>query len=439
MPVLRVLVLVCADLLALALSVWWPWLVWPEHGVPLAQFALLAPGAYAVAGLYPGFGIGAVETLRRFSYATTAVCLAIGAGAAVLAPPIDLRHVTLALSWVTAVGLVPLGRFALLSMIVRWRGWQEPAVLLGSGPWITETVVALQSARSIGFRPDQIIECDDRSPIAMALTKVHDSIRTVIVADSAQVHELIAILHARFRRVILVHPHRSAPIEGTRPFNLGGLLGIEFRNSLARWQSRLVKRLLDLVLASMLALPAIPIIVLGALYVRWRSAGSPFFVQERDGYQGRPLRVWKLRTMYPDAEARLATLMQTNQALHDEWQEAAKLKQDPRIVPGCAFLRRHSLDELPQLWNILRGELSFVGPRPLPRYHTARFSPEFRHLRQRVRPGLTGLWQVMARGDGGLDQQEEHDGYYIRNWSLWMDLYIMARTVFVVISGRGAY
>lgn len=437
-PLLRVMVLVSADLLALGVAVWWPGVAGVSVSGPSGLFTLLAPMTYAAAGLYPGFGVGAVETLRRLSYATTLAFLVIGAATMGLAPPIGTQHLTLLLSWMTALGLVPLLRFALLSWAVRWHWWQEPAALLGHGPWIADTVVALQSARSIGFRTVQVIDVDEGASIVDALTKVQDDVQTVIVAETAQVHDLIATLHARFRRVILVHPHRTAPIEGARPFNLGGVLGIEFRNSLARWQSRTVKRLLDMVLASLLCIPAIPVILLGAMYVKWRSAGPAFFLHDRDGYQGRPLRLWKLRTMYPDSEARLATLVQTDPALRDEWQNSIKLRQDPRIVPGCAFLRRYSLDELPQLWNILRGELSFVGPRPFPEYHTTRFSPEFRRLRQRVRPGLTGLWQVMSRG-GGLDQQEQYDSYYIRNWSLWMDLYIMARTVLVVLSGRGAY
>ena len=104
-----------------------------------------------------------------------------------------------------------------------------------------------------------------------------------------------------------------------------------------------------------------------------------------------------------------------------------------------SFLRRFSLDELPQLWQVVRGEMSLVGPRPFPDYHLRKFSPRIRTLRQRVRPGLTGLWQVMVRSEGNVDMQQAYDSYYVRNWSLWMDIYVLMRTTVAVVRGRGAY
>jgi lipopolysaccharide/colanic/teichoic acid biosynthesis glycosyltransferase len=103
------------------------------------------------------------------------------------------------------------------------------------------------------------------------------------------------------------------------------------------------------------------------------------------------------------------------------------------------LLRRFSFDELPQLWSVVVGEMSLVGPRPFPDYHLRKFGPEFRALRRKVRPGITGLWQVMVRSSGGLNEQETYDSYYIRNWSVWMDLYILGRTSLAVLAGRGAY
>lgn len=126
-------------------------------------------------------------------------------------------------------------------------------------------------------------------------------------------------------------------------------------------------------------------------------------------------------------------------ALRAEWQRNFKLENDPRIVPGIGrFLRRFSLDELPQLWQVVAGSLSLVGPRPFPRYHLEHYDHAVLELRRRVRPGVTGLWQVKVRSNGDLDLQQSHDAYYIRNWSLWMDFYVLARTAGAVLAGRGA-
>jgi lipopolysaccharide/colanic/teichoic acid biosynthesis glycosyltransferase len=162
--------------------------------------------------------------------------------------------------------------------------------------------------------------------------------------------------------------------------------------------------------------------------------------RHRIGRGGAVFRVPKLRTMYTGAAHDLDRTLSLQPDLEREWRESYKLRRDPRIVRGVGpVLRRFSIDELPQLWSVLKGDMSLVGPRPLPTYHLDAFTESFRRLRQQVRPGLTGLWQISARGNGNPAACEALDSYYIHNWSPWLDLYILGKTVWAVVNGRGAY
>jgi lipopolysaccharide/colanic/teichoic acid biosynthesis glycosyltransferase len=177
-----------------------------------------------------------------------------------------------------------------------------------------------------------------------------------------------------------------------------------------------------------------------ALCIYLVSRHNPFFLHAREGEGGKPIRILKLRSMYPDADAILERYLEENREAREEWERYCKLRKDPRVLPGVGhFLRRSSLDELPQFWNILIGQMSLVGPRPFPSYHMRQFPSAFRDLRVKVRPGLTGLWQISARSEGDLEVQEVLDTYYIRNWSLWLDIFILSRTARAVFFGQGAY
>ena len=201
----------------------------------------------------------------------------------------------------------------------------------------------------------------------------------------------------------------------------------------------MVKRTCDVSIAVVVGIVALPCMAVVAAATKLNSAGPVLYGQERIGRGGKTFRVWKFRTMLLGAEDVLEDFLDHNPALKVEWERDRKLSNDPRIVPGIGhFLRKSSLDELPQLWNVLRGEMSLVGPRPLPEYHLAQFDRSFRRYREKVTPGITGLWQVSSRGNGHPEMYVKCDSFYIRNWSLWLDLKILLATFRAVASGRGA-
>ena len=202
---------------------------------------------------------------------------------------------------------------------------------------------------------------------------------------------------------------------------------------------RAAKLLFEWPTALVLLLVFLPLITMLAIGIKLVNRGPAFYRQERIGLRGKPFKIIKLRSMRTDAADILREHLESNPELLEEWHTHFKLRYDPRIIPGIGyFLRKYSLDELPQLWNVLRGDMSLVGPRPFPAYHLASFDPDFRALRESVRPGVTGLWQVEVRSDGDLAVQREFDTRYILNWSLWGDLWLLLRTVWTVFQGRGA-
>jgi lipopolysaccharide/colanic/teichoic acid biosynthesis glycosyltransferase len=211
-------------------------------------------------------------------------------------------------------------------------------------------------------------------------------------------------------------------------------------NDLPRRRGLFVKAAMDPILAAFLLVLATPLMLLAIVMVQAVDPGPVLYRQRREGLHGKGFQVFKLRTMYRNAEQRLEAYLRENPRALAEWEARFKLSDDPRVLPVVGrFLRRFSIDELPQLFNVLRREMSLVGPRPLPDYHLETFPPRFRKLRRQVRPGMTGPWQVSVRSDGDIEAQQVLDSYYVRAWSPWLDLSLLARTLIAVIRSKGAY
>ena len=199
-----------------------------------------------------------------------------------------------------------------------------------------------------------------------------------------------------------------------------------------------IKRVLDIVLSIILGCLLLPLGLLISLAIRLDSPGQVFYGHKRIGKNGDPFTAWKFRTMIGNAERILERYLEDHPEFNLEWQQTQKLKNDPRVTRIGNILRRTSLDEVPQLWNVIRGEMSLVGPRPIVEEEIERYQAGYM-LYRRVLPGITGLWQTSRRSDTSYSERVRFDEYYVRNWSIWLDIYIMLRTVWVVLRGQGAY
>ncbi len=415
------------------------------------------PIAYAYTGLYPGYGVGPVERSRRLFRSTTLVSLLALLYSLLLKETGLFSRVVLMVWWGFNVALVPLVRMATQAALSRIGWWGAPALVLGAGKTGEMVARKLLHDPGLGLRPVAFLDDDSKKqgsvcaglpvkgPLRLApkLARAWRIGLAVVAMPGLAREDLLRIVedHAVvFPRILIIPDLWGLTSLGVEARDLQGVLGLEVRQNLLHPWNRVLKRAADLAVALPLLMLTLPFILAACAAIRLRSPGPGFYTQEREGLLGRRVRVLKIRTMVPDAEAVLENYLCAHPEAGQEWQAHMKLRADPRIIPGVGrFLRRFSLDELPQLWNVVKGEMSLVGPRPFPDYHLRKFPETFRQLRRKVPPGLTGLWQVSERSEGDLGLQEDLDTYYIRNWSLWLDVYLLARTARAVLFGKGAY
>jgi Undecaprenyl-phosphate galactose phosphotransferase WbaP len=457
----RLALLIASDLSTLTLSGIAAWGLWalPMKQQPLGLYLGLVPLlslfvlGYAQAGLYPGFGLGPVETLRRCTYVTGFGYLVLAAFSFALKLDPLYSRVTFSIALVLSVCAVPIGRALVSHAAQRFPWWNEPVVVIGTGERAARAIRSIQQSPHLGYRPVAVLVSGPHTrrtdvegvPVCGGLEDAAAlAARGVSVAlvETDQRLDLTAVdrLQKDFHRVVLLREYDDLPVEGIQIRNLGGLIGIEYTNNLLAPANRAVKRALDMLIGSLLLVLTAPLLIVAVALVELLDGGPVFFTPRRSGLDGAPLAVPKIRTMRVDAEERLQDHLSADPALRQEWQASYKLKQDPRLIPLVGrFFRRFSVDEVPQLWMVVTGQMSLVGPRPFPDYHLTQFPSGFLELRCRVRPGITGLWQIMVRNEGGIEKQQAFDTYYIRNWSVWLDLYILSRTIAAVASGRGAY
>ena len=237
-----------------------------------------------------------------------------------------------------------------------------------------------------------------------------------------------------FARVIILPDDPRVP----SLWSMGGTTGISIEDNLLRPTSQFVKRTVDIFVAGVGLTLGAPVFAVLALWIKLTSSGPVLYGHTRISRDGKRFKVWKFRSMVTNAEEVLKKHLSESYVLRDEWEATHKLQKDPRVTTVGRFLRKTSLDELPQLWNVLVGEMSLVGPRPIVEHEIERYQCTFKSY-IRVRPGITGFWQVSGRNLTTYERRVELDEFYVRNWSVWFDLYILVRTVKTVLLREGAF
>jgi Undecaprenyl-phosphate galactose phosphotransferase WbaP len=455
---------VAADILALQLSLALGLAVrlllgrWLHAEVELEQYfavavgILLLPVVHYQLGIYPGYLLGPVERLRRRTLATLAVFGGLVAWDNIVARGVLSRGVLL-VTFVFALVLPPLAESMARRALVAQKRWGIPVVMLGAGSTGRLVARQLMGEPQLGLvpiafldnRPDTWNQMVEGVPVAGPLGLAQDFERRaeaaiVALADLGKEDAAGLLQELNFPRVIVMPQFTGVGSLWVTARDLGGCIGLEIKKNLLMPRNLALKRMMDRAIATPLFVMSIPVMAAAAMWIKLASRGPAFHCQMREGIDGRRIGVWKLRTMHVDGDGLLEPWFREHPEDRAEWARYFKLRRDPRVLPWIGkLLRRTSLDELPQLWSVLKGEMSLVGPRPFPDYHLEHFPAEFRALRTRVLPGLTGMWQVSARSEGDVEVQEALDTYYIRNWSPWLDLYILARTVAAVAMARGAY
>ena len=351
---------------------------------------------------------------------------------------------------------IVLFRFILKHLFDKFHLFEEPVLLMGAG--LTAQILLYHIKNDIGLNYRFIGYLEDNVPNAEVAAQLPQLGRFADAADVIKktgVRNVLVIAPGMGQRRLqdivyeiqpLVKNVGFIPDMGTMPLSNmeaeslvdGHVMMFSVRNNLRSRTNRLLKWLFDWCLTFVGTVCISPFLILIGLWIYSDSPGPVIFKHRRIGKGGKEFYCYKFRTMCVDAKEKLEELLESNPEAKREWEENFKLKHDPRVTRSGAFLRSTSLDELPQIFNVLKGEMSLVGPRPIIKeeiHYYGKYIDDY----YMVRPGITGMWQTSGRSDTGYEQRVQMDTWYVRNWDFWFDVVLLWRTAKVVISGKGAY
>ena len=402
--------------------------------------------------LYPAVGMSAIEQFRNLTMATSLFMMVIIAGTFFFHISGQYSRLLIAISWLFCIVILPFNRTVVRHYLAQSGLWGEPVAVIGTPEGVERVANYYSRYPKIGIKPEVVLYTQDVSVLTvpevrkqfseqLAQIQALSTIKTVLVTydnlvDFPAIRELYRDL---FETVIIISPTDcQIDLGGVNVRQYGDLLAFEVHHSLVDQSAQIQKRLIDLFISGLGLLILSPFLAIVALLIKMDSPGSVFYTQKRLGKNGRVFNMLKFRTMHKDADLVLNTYLESHPAAALEWKTYQKLQKDPRITNVGRFLRRFSLDELPQLINVCLGEMSIVGPRPIMLNQREIYGVNFTHY-MRVVPGITGLWQISGRNHTSFAQRVKFDVEYVNTWSIWMDIYIIVRTAWVIICRNGAY
>ncbi len=406
---------------------------------------------FAYEGLYPSIGMSFWEETSGVLKANLITFIIVILISFVTRTSVQYSRPVIVIAFLLSILALPVARAVMRSCLRKAGLWSKEVVLIGSEKPVKQVVCNLKRHPDFGLTPVGIFldRPEGKSEIGGvrvlgAVQELPLSTRAdeVIVAmpelTGAALVELVEQA-TRIAPVVHVVPDLYGLISlGVQTHDLDGLLLLEMEDRLARKRNRAMKRVFDVMVSLTALILLAPIFLIVIVLIKAGSKGPAFFGHTRIGRGGRQFKCFKFRTMVVNAQAVLEELLANDARARAEWEKDFKLKEDPRITRIGSFLRRSSLDELPQLYNVFKGEMSLVGPRPIISDEVAKYGDKARYF-FKVTPGITGLWQVSGRNDLSYDERVMLDEYYAKNWSLWLDIEIIIRTFGAVFKRQGAY
>jgi Undecaprenyl-phosphate galactose phosphotransferase WbaP len=402
---------------------------------------------YWVSGLYSEVWVHPALQLKQTTHVTSLGLLA-AALAGLWAPPLTLWCVA---AWAVAVVTVPLFRALARCWSAGAAWWGFPTLVIGSGSGADALARALIRSCPLGLRPALLTDPEGlcRSSVVPVVNE-WEELQSLVRAKGIR-HAVLCLPDVPTARVsktfdqygelvshlvVVCEPPPLPALWGAQ--RVCGLGGVEVRNGLRMVTLRAMKRAADVVLSAIGLVLGLPLLLGIAALVKVTSPGTALYGHRRIGRYGRRFTAWKFRTMHRGADVLLRRYFDQVPSARLEWERDQKLRHDPRVTRVGRVLRTLSLDELPQMWNVLRGEMSLVGPRPIVDEEVCKYGDAFK-LYTAVKPGITGLWQVSGRTDIGYETRVRLDEFYVRHWSPWLDAYLVIRTVAALACRRGAY